>query len=66
MIDDRVGDAGEPAPRIGSVDHDRFAGNVSRRRDQREIVGGGKPVEAGGTPEQFPDDQPMQRRVGQE
>ena len=66
MIDHRVGDAGKSAPRIGSVDHDRFAGNVSRRRDQCEIAGGGKPVEAGGTPQQFPDHQPVQWCVRQE
>jgi len=66
MIDDRVGDAGEAAPRIDSVDYDRFAGNIGRSRNQCEIVGGGKPLEAAGTPKQFPDEQPVQRCVGQE
>ena len=66
MIDDQIGDAVEAAARIGAVDDDRFAGDIGRGRDQREIVRRGHPVEAGGTPEQFPDHQPVQWRIGQE
>ena len=64
MVSDRVGDAVEAAARISSVDDDRFAGDVGRSRDQCQIGGGGNPVDAGGTPEQFPDHQPVQRCMG--
>ena len=45
MIGDHVGDAGEAAARIGAVDDDRFAGDVGRGRDQRQIGGRRNPVE---------------------
>ncbi len=66
MVGDCVGDAGEAAACIGAVDDDRFARDVGRGRDQRQIGCIGNPVDAGGAPEQFPDHQPVQRRIGQE